>query len=778
MKFSREVENIFYKSLEYAKEKRHAFLTPEHLLLCALEVSAIEQTLSECNCNTNKLSMALMKYLEEEVPLQNGGKITEPIETVVLHELISDAILHCISANKSELTYDILIVTMADRTETACSLFLTESGFNRLKFIEAASLENYDITIDDKDFDDSLMSMFKDFSFPFEETDSDTREAVEDTDAKQKHLTINKYCTNMNEKAEAGEYDVLIGRDKEIERTIQVLCRRTKNNPIHVGDAGVGKTAITQGLAQKIVSEKVPDELKGFTIYALDLTALLAGTKFRGDFEDRLKKLSEELLQEEKAILYIDEIHMIIGAGSGSSGLMDAANILKPLFAGGKVRCIGSTTFEEYSKFFEKDRALARRFQKIEIAEPCQEDAIRILKGLRSRYENFHKLKYTDEALSEAVKLSEVHMRERRLPDKAIDVIDEAGSYAKLHKKKSGKQEIIIGKEEIEETVSCMAKVPVKTVSADESDKLLNLETEIKKQLFGQDEAVQKVVRAVKKSRAGFRTNTRPVASFLFAGPTGVGKTELAKILSEELGLDLHRFDMSEYQEKHTVSRLIGSPPGYVGFEEGGLLTDAVRKQSNAVILLDEIEKAHPDIYNILLQIMDYASLTDNQGRKADFRNCIIIMTSNAGARNLEKSLIGFGDRTQGSSAITEAVEKEFSPEFRNRLDAVIPFSYLEKSVVADIVRKEFSKINAQLAEKNISLKATEKCINYLCECGYKREFGARNISRTVEQKISDALVDEVLFGKIKHGGKVTCDYSRKENKIIFKISQALNRHV
>ncbi len=765
MKFSKEVENILYHAVKFAKDNHHEFLTPEHILFGALQIPHIEAVLAECSCRVKKLSQALKKYLDEEVPVTQVVEKAEPIETVGLHSLIENSVYHCIAACKDEVTYDVLIVCLADQADTSCSYFLMQSGFDRMQFIEAVSFEQTEFGIEDENQFQSLIENIPEYLNDAEKLSEENQDNT--TDVKKK-TALEKFCVNMNEKAKSGEYDVLIGRENEIERTIQVLCRRTKNNPLHVGDAGVGKTAITQGLAQKISASQVPDALKDFTIYALDLTSLLAGTKFRGDFEDRLKKLSDELLKQDKAILFIDEIHTIVGAGAGSSGNLDAANLLKPLFASGKVRCIGSTTFEEYSKFFEKDRALARRFQKIEVPEPTEEDAVKILKGLCPRYETYHQLKYSEESLVQAVKLSELYMRERRLPDKAIDVIDEAGSYAKLHKQEFGNGEIIIDTQAIEKTVSRMAKIPEKNVTADESEKLLNLEDDIKKQLFGQDEAIQKVVKAVKKSRAGFRTSTKPVASFLFAGPTGVGKTELAKILSEKLSLELHRFDMSEYQEKHTVSRLIGSPPGYVGFEEGGLVTDAVRKQSNAVILLDEIEKAHPDIYNILLQIMDYAQLTDNQGRKADFRNCLIIMTSNAGARNIDKSLIGFGERFEGTSAVLEAVEKEFSPEFRNRLDAVIPFAHLEKAVVADIVKKEFTKLNAQLAEKNIVLEPTSQCIAYLCETGYKKEFGARNISRTVEQKISDQLVDEVLFGKLKKGGKVLCDYSEKENRIVF----------
>ncbi|MDA8410879.1 MAG: AAA family ATPase, partial [Treponema sp.] len=692
--------------------------------------------------------------------------------------------------------------------------------------------------------------------------------------------------------AREGKLEPVIGREAEIERTVQVLCRRLKNNPIHVGDAGVGKTAITEGLAQRIVAGTVPPRLLGYTIYGLDMGALLAGTKFRGDFEERVKRVVDELLKKDKAILFIDEIHTIIGAGAVSGGSMDASNLLKPALTSGKLRCIGSTTFDEYNKYFEKDRALSRRFQKIDIVEPTQAEALEILRGLRTKYEEYHKVHYSDEALDLAVTLSAQYITERRLPDKAIDVIDEAGAWARINAFKNGEAERLaaeaeakkieddaakkaarkaesedalseaiataaaevgasaeraeassqgaegsagagpfekadridaqdamgkktkpdssglgaesragepgpgqkeggkdgqkegmkegmkdapkppeealldIGRKEIEIVVAKIARIPERSVSTSEKDKLASLDADLKHEVFGQDLAVDAVVKAVKRSRAGFRSPDKPVANFLFVGPTGVGKTELARQLAKSLGVSLHRFDMSEYQEKHTVSRLIGSPPGYVGYEEGGLLTDAIRKTPHAVVLLDEIEKAHPDVYNILLQIMDYATLTDNQGRKADFRNVVLIMTSNAGARDIGKSLIGFGERTLTDSALNEAVERAFTPEFRNRLDAVVHFENLPKTVIERIVEKAVDEFRTQLADKKVALVTTPALVSWIAEKGYSKEFGARNISRLVEDKIKTWFVDQVLFGKLTEGGTAIADIKDGEVSI------------
>ncbi len=584
---------------------------------------------------------------------------------------------------------------------------------------------------------------------------------------------LERFATDLTALASAGKLEPVIGREAEIERTIQVLCRRLKNNPIHVGDAGVGKTAITEGLAQRIVAENVPPLLKGYTIYSLDMGALLAGTKFRGDFEERVKKVVDVLLKKDKAILFIDEIHTIVGAGAVTGGSMDASNLLKPALTSGKLRCIGSTTYDEYNKIFEKDRALSRRFQKIDIAEPTQAETVDILKGLKSKYEDYHKVRYSDEAIVAAVKLSAQFITERKLPDKAIDVIDEAGARARMNAYKMGEAVesavLEIAVPEIETVVAKIARIPERSVTSSEKEKLSTLEASLKGEVFGQDLAVDAVVKAVKRSRAGFRLPDKPVANFLFVGPTGVGKTELARQLAKQLGVVLHRFDMSEYQEKHTVSRLIGSPPGYVGYEEGGLLTDAIRKTPHAVVLLDEIEKAHSDIYNILLQIMDYATLTDNQGRKADFRNVILIMTSNAGARDVGKNLIGFGDRAVTNSALDEAVERAFTPEFRNRLDAVVHFGNLPMDIIQRIVLKTIDDFRTQLVEKKVTLTASEAVISYLAEKGYSKEFGARNIGRLVEDKIKSFFVDEVLFGRLEHGGNAFADI--KDGEIVFTVT-------
>ncbi|MDR0877681.1 MAG: AAA family ATPase, partial [Treponema sp.] len=618
-----------------------------------------------------------------------------------------------------------------------------------------------------------------------------------------KRSALERYATELTALARDNRLEPVIGRETELDRTIQVLCRRNKNNPVHVGDSGVGKTAITEGLAQRIVAGNVPPTLKNFAIYSLDMGALVAGTKYRGDFEERVKRVVEEILKKEKAILFIDEIHTLVGAGSVSGGALDASNLLKPALTSGKIRCIGSTTHEEYSKFFDKDRALSRRFQKIDINEPSETDAIAIIRGLKSKYEDYHQVRYSDEALEGAVRLSAQFITERRLPDKAIDVIDEAGAFARIEAYKQvrindappaedppadikseatvqeGSVETIeIGLPLIESVVSRIARIPERSVGENEKDKLRTLEEKVRTRIFGQDEAVAAVIKAVKRSRAGFRAENKPVANFLFVGPTGVGKTELARSLADILGIPMHRFDMSEYQEKYTVSRLIGSPPGYVGYEEGGLLTDAVRKQPHGVVLLDEIEKAHPDIYNILLQIMDYATLTDNNGRKADFRNIIFIMTSNAGARDIGKGLIGFGERIMDESAVDGAVEKIFTPEFRNRLDAVVRFGPLSREILVSIVRKELAVFTSQLAEKKVSVSFTEACIEKLAEDGYSREAGARNVSRIIENKIKSFFVDEVLFGRLSSGGDALVDFLDGEYRMaVMHESMELPRH-
>jgi ATP-dependent Clp protease ATP-binding subunit ClpA len=573
----------------------------------------------------------------------------------------------------------------------------------------------------------------------------------------EQNKILRSFTTELTAKAKAGDIDPLIGREDILERTIQVLCRRFKNNPVHVGEPGVGKTAITEGLAQLIANEKVPKRLKGSKIYALDMGAIIAGTRFRGDFEERMKRVIAELQRQEKVVLFIDEIHNIVGAGAVSGGSLDASNILKPALASGKLRCIGSTTYDEYRKYFEKDGALSRRFQKIEVSEPSTDETIEILKGIKSKYEEYHRVSYTEEAIRSAAELSDKYINDRRLPDKAIDVIDEAGALANMKDTDEG---IIkaVDLRDIEAVVAKIARIPEKSVSSSELDKLKDLETSLKTKIFGQDRAIELVVDAIKRSRVGFREPDKPVASLLFVGPTGVGKTELARQLATTLGVPLHRYDMSEYQEKHTVAKFVGAPPGYVGYEEGGLLTEAIRRNPHSVLLLDEIEKAHADIFNTLLQVMDYATLTDNNGRKADFRNVVILMTSNAGAREIGKQIIGFEAKSINQDAVYTAVERIFSPEFRNRLDGVVNFNGLTHEVVLMIVKKAINEFSVQLQEKNVSLQATDRCYEWLAHKGYSQEFGAREIARLIQDKIKRFFVDEVLFGKLHGGGTAVVD--------------------
>jgi ATP-dependent Clp protease ATP-binding subunit ClpA len=813
MKPSGHVKAIIHAAYNEAKIRNHEYLTPEHILYASLAFDEVQEILIACGANLDQLKNGMENYFEQKIPVISNS---EPIQTVSFQNVIERAVFQSQSSQKERLDVADILVSLFDEERNYCAYYLRRAGIRRIDLLNILS----------HGFEQDMSFGFqKNGAFP----EGQGKEAEEDgPDLMQKTRTskrsaLERYATELTALARENKLEPVIGRERELERTIQVLCRRLKNNPVHVGDSGVGKTAITEGLAQRIVAGKVPPTLKNFSIYSLDMGALVAGTKYRGDFEDRIKRVVEEILKKEKAVLFIDEIHTLVGAGSVSSGALDASNLLKPALASGKIRCIGSTTHEEYTKFFDKDRALSRRFQKIDINEPSEPDAIEILKGLKSKYEDYHRVRYSDEAVEGAVRLSAQYITERRLPDKAIDVIDEAGAYARIEAYKKAEAEkaaeaekkandetssgqiseeeytdtvlpekprkktaftiwpekpgivpdqkkietpVDIGLSLIETVVSRIARIPERSVGETEKDKLKYLEDKIRERIFGQDEAVAAVVKAVKRSRAGFRTEGKPVANFLFVGPTGVGKTELARSLADILGVSMHRFDMSEYQEKHTVSRLVGAPPGYVGYEEGGLLTDAVRKQPHAVVLLDEIEKAHPDIYNILLQIMDYATLTDNNGRKADFRNVILIMTSNAGAREIGKGLIGFGDRVVDESAVDGAVEKIFTPEFRNRLDSVVRFGHLSREIMASIIGKELAAFSAQLAEKKVSLETTAACAERLAEECYSREFGARNAGRIIEDKIKSFFVDEVLFGALSSGGQARMDWRDGEYRL------------
>ncbi|MDR0442482.1 MAG: ATP-dependent Clp protease ATP-binding subunit ClpA [Treponema sp.] len=764
MKISGHVQAIINAAYNEAKVRKHEYLTPEHILYAALAFDEVQTALSCCGADLEQLKHGMENYFEQKLPVIPAS--AEPTQTVGFNSIIERAVMLNRSSQKGIIDVADILVSLFDEERCYSSYYLRKAGVKRLELLQVLS-HSYGNDYFTKEKDNQRHGG-KYAGVP-DEDDAQRAKA-------NKRSALERYTTELTALARENRLEPVIGRTEELDRTVQVLCRRLKNNPIHVGDSGVGKTAVTEGLAQRIVAGNVPPTLTGFSIFSLDMGALLAGTRYRGDFEERIKRVVEELLKKEKVILFIDEIHTLVGAGAVSGGALDASNMLKPALTSGKLRCIGSTTHEEYGKFFEKDRALSRRFQKIDINEPSEKDAIAILMGLKSKYEEYHGVHYSDEAVETAVRLSAQFVTERRLPDKAIDVIDEAGAYARIEAYRSTVQEAADGNQSstvqngtvetveislplIETVVSKIARIPQRSVGESEKDKLRDLENRLKQRIFGQDEAVASVVKAVKRSRAGFRAENKPVANFLFAGPTGVGKTELARQLADILGIAMLRFDMSEYQEKYTVSRLVGSSPGYVGYDEGGQLTDAVRKQPHAVVLLDEIEKAHPDIFNIFLQIMDYATLTDNQGRKADFRNVVFIMTSNAGAREIGKGLIGFGERVMDDSAVNNAVEKLFTPEFRNRLDAVVRFGHLSREIMVSIVRKELDSFAAQLAEKNVTLTVTEICVEKLAEEGYSREFGARNAGRIIEDKIKSFFVDEVLFGRLSEGGSAIVDW-------------------
>ena len=725
---SRELEDTLRRAMSNAASRSHEFATLEHLLVALTDDADAREVLTACNVDISALLEKLHEYIEVELAsIVSHSEELDVQPTASFQRVIQRAIIHTQSSGREVATGANVLVSIFSERESHAVWFLKSLNMTRLdavSFISHGSSSNVARGTED----------------PIE---SDSTEA----DGKD---PLSQYAVNLVAKAAAGRIDPLIGRDRELDRTIQVLCRRTKNNPLYVGDPGVGKTAIAEGLALRIYDGDVPDVLATAVIYALDMGQLLAGTRYRGDFEERLKAVMKAVADDENAILFIDEIHTVIGAGATSGGAMDASNLLKPALQEGTLRCIGSTTYKEYRGHFEKDRALVRRFQKIDVAEPTVADTIKILNGLKSRYEAHHKVRFTGSALKTAVDLSARYINDRKLPDKAIDVIDEAAAAQNLLPPSRRRQ--TIGQKEVEATIATMARIPAKHVSRDDKAVLASLEDDLKRMVFGQDQAITALASAIKLSRAGLRDAEKPVGNYLFSGPTGVGKTEVAKQLAEALGIKLMRFDMSEYMERHTVSRLIGAPPGYVGFDQGGLLTDAVDQTPHAVLLLDEIEKAHPDLFNILLQVMDHGKLTDNNGKSVDFRNVILIMTSNAGAQELSKSAIGF-NRTHNEGADVEAIEKLFTPEFRNRLDAIIPFAPLGQDVIRLVVDKFVMQLDAQLADRNVEIELTEAALDWLGERGYDEKYGARPLARVVQEHIKKPLADELLFGGLTGGG-------------------------
>lgn len=752
---SKNLENSLHRALAVAKSYRHEYATLEHLLLSLTEDIEASAVLKGCGVEIAQLRQDLTEFLENDLSDLVMEQVVEAKPTAGFQRVIHRAAIHVQSAGQSEVTGANVLVALFSERESHAVYFLQEQELTRLDVVNFMShgIVKYG------SLPKSLMPPQK--SQEEERAEEEKQSAQSNKNTKVEALSA--YCINLNRKAMDGRVDILVGREEEVERTIQVLCRRTKNNPLYVGEAGVGKTAIAEGLALRIIRGEVPDVLKPAVIYSLDMGALLAGTRYRGDFEERLKAVIKEIEKLPGAILFIDEIHTIIGAGATSGGALDACNLLKPALARGTFRCIGSTTYQEYRSYFEKDRALVRRFQKIDINEPSVEHTVKILRGLKPYYEDHHGVRYTVSAIRAAVELADRYITDRKLPDKAIDVIDEAGAAQKLLPESRRKRTITV--KEVEEVVSKIARMPARSISVDDAEMLRNLEKNLKLVVFGQDKAIEALSSAVKMARAGLREAEKPIGCYLFTGPTGVGKTEVAKQLADLMHMELHRFDMSEYMEKHSLSRLIGAPPGYVGFDQGGLLTDAVDKHPYSIVLLDEIEKAHPDIFNILLQVMDYGKLTDHNGKNVNFRNTIIILTSNAGASDMSKKAIGFG-RGNVEDADKDAVARLFTPEFRNRLDAVIPFGHLSREVVENVVNKFIFQLESQLSERGITIHITEDATQWLAEHGYDELFGARPLSRLISEKIKRPLADEVLFGKLSKGGSVSVVV--KEDDIAF----------
>lgn len=734
MEISREVNEIILKSYDFAKSNKDEFITAEHLLYGITFEDRFINALEELNYNAIDLRKKLDEYISEYI---EEGNTDSPVESYSFQQAIIKASEQAIFSSKKSITMEHLISAIYDLENSYASFYLQEEGIEKRDLLYKLCHENYN---NDDYISEGLIS-------------EENEEIDNEINVNNKKDLIKTLTVNLNEQVKGENSDPLIGREEILERTIQILCRRTKNNPIHVGEPGVGKTAITLGLARLINSGNVPEKLKNAEIFSLDIGAALAGTKYRGDFEERIKKVLNEIELHENPIVYIDEIHNIVGAGAIDGGALDTSNLLKPYLVGGKVKFIGATTFDEYKKYFEKDKALSRRFQTIEVKETSIEETIKIINGLKSNYESYHNVKYTNNAIKIAVELSSKYINDRFLPDKAIDIIDEAGAYESMNR--SDLNEVLIDEKVIEDVISRICHIPKNTVEKDEVSSLKDLEKNLEGNIFGQDKAIHEVVRCIKISRAGLNNENKPISSLLFVGPTGVGKTEVAKTLANSLGVKLIRFDMSEYAEKHAAAKLIGAPPGYVGYEEGGLLTDTIRKNPYCVLLLDEVEKAHPDILNVLLQVMDYATLSDNQGRKADFRNVILIMTSNAGAKDIGKSVIGFGERVIQGEAIMEEVKKFFTPEFRNRLDKIVVFNHLNKEMALNIARRELNKFNEQLLKKNVKITFDEECVKFIAKNGTSQEYGAREIIRIINQEIKPMLVDEILFGKLSNGGEI-----------------------
>src|ERR1700760_3203418 len=752
---SRSLEQALHHAIKLATDRHHEYATLEHLLLALMDDADAGQVMKACNVDTDALRRAVQKYVDEELVtlVIEDGEEAKP--TTGFQRVVQRAVLHVQNSGRDEVTGANVLVALFTERESHAVYFLHEQNMNRL---DAVSYISHGIA------KRPGMSQPKPARGAADEEDEAEKPNKQGTEA------LEAYCVNLNEKAKSGRVDPLIGRAAEVDRTIQILCRRQKNNPLFVGDPGVGKTAIAEGLARKIVNGEVPDILKECIIYSLDMGSLIAGTRYRGDFEERIKSVVKELEAQKGAILFIDEIHTVIGAGATSGGAMDASNLLKPALQQGTLRCIGSTTYKEYRQYFEKDRALVRRFQKIDVVEPTIPDAIKIMMGIKPYYEEFHKVRYTTDAIKAAVELSAKYINDRKLPDKAIDVIDEVGASQMLIAESRRKK--VIGVKEVEDVIATMARIPPKSVSQDDTAALKTLEDDLRLAVFGQDKALHALASAIKLARAGLRQPEKPIGCYLFSGPTGVGKTEAAKQLAKTMGVELLRFDMSEYMERHTVSRLIGAPPGYVGFDQGGLLTDGVDQHPHCVLLLDEVEKAHPDLFNILLQVMDHGKLTDHNGKKIDFRNVVLIMTTNAGAADSAKEAIGFG-RGKREGEDEEAIKKLFTPEFRNRLDSIITFAPLGRDTIDRVVEKFVLELELQLSDRDVTFDVTPEATRWLGEKGYDDAFGARPLARVIQENIKKPLADEILFGKLKDGGTVRVLLDREADKLAFEFIPA-----